>query len=275
MKRGAWTTLCIIWLFSAGLMLPWAVYYKYQVYSNTSDTFICQPLWPDPKQERIFLVFGIFVGTYVLPLAVVFLCYMLIAWRVWHRNAPGVVVGTCYIRRCKIKVVKMLATVVLMFAITRLPLYVIHIFLDLQNTDTIIISNVATPIAQWLNFSNSGMNPIIYSCFSCNYRHGFRNVWYFLIRKRSTLTGSYKLSIHVIVFLSLVLLPLSMSSSTRLLNIYSWTYKSIYLWQWGNTVLHASSRSSDLDCKLLVDLQLIVAANLYNRWFFSTGISRI
>ena len=88
-------------------------------------------------------------------------------------NACGV------IQKSKVKAVKMLAFVVVVFAFSWLPLYVIRLTtfygLDPNGSLPTVVTDIINPIAQWLGSSNSGMNPIIYCFFSKRYRKGFKD----------------------------------------------------------------------------------------------------
>lgn len=107
-------------------------------------------------------------------------CYILIAVKVWKRNAPGVQTnGRLVIYRAKMKVLKMLAVIVILFAFSWLPLYAIYLRMyygQVGDKEKDIIFTIVLPIAQWLGASNCCMNPIIYCFFSKKYRRGFRKL---------------------------------------------------------------------------------------------------
>ncbi|ESO88967.1 hypothetical protein LOTGIDRAFT_106319 [Lottia gigantea] len=179
--RTARVTVVTIWLFSCLLLLPWAIFYEeYEHRTSRQVLKMCHQLWPDFEAQRAYFMGAIFIGCYVLPLTVVLLCYIFIGLRVWNRHAPGVAKDNVTIRRSKIKVVKMLAVMVLLFTFSWMPLHVIFIKLyydpPIDQASQHFIWNVAIPISQWLELSNSGINPIIYCFFSKNFRRGFKNV---------------------------------------------------------------------------------------------------
>ena len=65
----------------------------------------------------------------------------------------------------------MLVLIVLLFAVSWLPLYIIFLIFAFNPPDphskiADILINVCVPIAQWLGNSNSCMNPIIYCFYS-------------------------------------------------------------------------------------------------------------
>lgn len=75
------------------------------------------------------------------------------------------------------KVIKMLLVVVILFALSWLPLYVIFTRVKFgprptEWEDELI--RTITPMAQWLGSSNSCINPILYAFFNKKYRSGFK-----------------------------------------------------------------------------------------------------
>ncbi|XP_076458625.1 neuropeptide SIFamide receptor-like [Babylonia areolata] len=175
-----------IWLLGAGLLVPWAVFYEQ--FLALEGVPMCHEIWPDFFSQRAYFVGAIFVGTYLFPLFVVLVCYIFIGYRVWNRRAPGVPKDNRLIRRSKLKVVKMLAVMVSLFALSWLPLHAIYLKLyyrpSYDQTHLSLLYNVAIPIAQWLELSNSGINPIVYCFFSKNFRTGFRRMWCLFFRFR-------------------------------------------------------------------------------------------
>lgn len=75
------------------------------------------------------------------------------------------------------KIIKMIFIVVITFAISWLPLYVIFCITKFEKyPNTMIEENVFQylfPLAQWLATSNSCINPIIYTCYSQKFRSEF------------------------------------------------------------------------------------------------------
>ncbi|KAK0054605.1 neuropeptide FF receptor 1 [Biomphalaria pfeifferi] len=198
MKRSAIIIICLIWILSFILFAPWAVYYEQYATNSTNFThstnqsiLLCSPVWSDYGLQKTFFVVVLLVGAYLIPLTVIFICYALIARRVWYRRAPGVVGGTDVIQRCKVNVLKMLATVVLMFALSWLPLYVIYILLYFFHPiNSLEAIRWVTPVAQWLGLSNFGINAFIYSFFSQKFRRGFFRLWLCMIWRRTPQRGS-------------------------------------------------------------------------------------
>ncbi|PVD38931.1 hypothetical protein C0Q70_01556 [Pomacea canaliculata] len=98
------------------------------------------------------------------------------------------------IRHSKMKVVKMLAVMVSLFALSWLPLHAIYMKLyfdpSFSPAELDMVYYVAVPVAQWLELSNSGINPIIYCFFSKNFRRGFQSMCFFR-RSQRRFSGVY------------------------------------------------------------------------------------
>ena len=165
-------------------MTPWAVYYEQRLYPSTSPQtiYICGQFWPFEDLERGFFLGAIFLTCYTLPLILISVCYLLIGCKVWHRNAPGVNSSNNVIYRSKVKALKMLIVVVVLFSLSWLPLYAVHLRIYFgkpmvgETMEFTIVSHVVVPIVQWLGSSNSCVNPVIYCFFSKKFRHGFKRL---------------------------------------------------------------------------------------------------
>ncbi|WAQ96269.1 SIFAR-like protein [Mya arenaria] len=175
--------LCI-WIVATSIMIPWAIYYQIGSYTTKVQTLVlCGETWPNGgKGQRSYFLGAIFLCCYSVPLVLIVACYFLIAVRVWRRRAPGEKISSSTgVQKSKVKVVKMLCIVVILFAFSWLPLYVIRLksfYGSSSDKDTErIILDIINPIAQWLGASNSGMNPIIYCFFSKRYRRGFKDTF--------------------------------------------------------------------------------------------------
>ena len=80
----------------------------------------------------------------------------------------------------------MMVAVVVLFAISWLPLYIVFIIVKFggeveQGSYTSEILAVMVPFAQWLGASNSCINPVLYAFFNKKFRKGF----YAIVKSRS------------------------------------------------------------------------------------------
>lgn len=167
------------------IMTPWAVYYRHREWIDVNSTlptmYICEQNWPSPDHESGYFLGAIFLTCYTVPLILISACYVFICLKVWNRNAPGIVNTSQVIYRSKVKVLKMLIVVVILFAFSWLPLYAINVRryfgppLTHSSLEFRLLSQIILPIAQWLGSSNSCVNPIIYCFFSKKFRKGFKD----------------------------------------------------------------------------------------------------
>lgn len=131
---------------------------------------------------------------YLIPLSVIAFFYILILKKIAERRLPklarhlpanvkdGNRQSSLVIERSKVKVFKMLIVLVLLFALSWLPLYVIFFIIKIgpRFEDQSIgnqILHTSVPIAQWLGASNSCVNPILYFFFNAKFRLYYRNTW--------------------------------------------------------------------------------------------------
>ncbi|KAK7112709.1 hypothetical protein V1264_012120 [Littorina saxatilis] len=181
-RRKCKVILFFIWLTALGVMVPWLVYFRHQPYTTSrQQLYVCYDGWPSIFVQRGYYVGVMFVCCYSLPLAMIMVCYGLIGLKVWRRKGLGAHnSSTRLIQRSKVKVLKMLVVVCVLFSISWLPLYAINFWRVVQPEmpqDTQhALSEIVVPLAQWLSNSNCCMNPIIYCFFSKKFREGFREL---------------------------------------------------------------------------------------------------
>lgn len=141
---------------------------------------MCHQIWPNFDLQRGYFVVGLFVMCYALPLTFIVVCYFSIVYRVWTRRAPGIASNFATINKSKVKVIKMFAIIVSLFAFSRLPLFAVYfqLYFNPPTNDTYleILFAYIVPVCQWLGLSNSCVNPIIYCFFSRKYRNGFKTL---------------------------------------------------------------------------------------------------
>ncbi|CAL4060430.1 unnamed protein product, partial [Meganyctiphanes norvegica] len=178
-SRTCRSIIVVIWVFSLVITLPWAIFFKLEPIENT-DILVCTEKWPENLNGDLYFVLAHMVMCYLFPLTIISICYILIWRKVWWRKLPGEEnAGVAnMVHRSKIKVIKMLLLVVILFALSWLPLYIIFARLRFgvpSDTEDSIIRVVA-PIAKWLGASNSCINPILYAFFNNKFRAGFKAI---------------------------------------------------------------------------------------------------
>lgn len=145
-------------------------------YNNTYPLYSCYETWPHPEMRKIYTTV-LFIHIYVIPLTLIMLMYGRIGAKLYsaavseHANAQG---------KRKIRVVKMLIMVALLFMLSWLPLWTLMMLTDYGHPDDDsleILTSYIFPLSHWLAFSNSSVNPIIYGYFNENFKRGFQAVF--------------------------------------------------------------------------------------------------
>ncbi|KAJ7987140.1 hypothetical protein DPEC_G00335670 [Dallia pectoralis] len=180
-------TIGLIWALALGIMLPSAVMLmvkaeegQFMVSSDnqTYPLYSCYETWPDPKMRTVYTTV-LFTSLYLVPLAVIIIMYSCIRAKLYStavlssRGHQGV---KSPISLRKVRVVKMLIVVALLFMLSWLPLWSLMLITDYATTgdDLDLLTGYIFPFAHWLAFSNSSINPVIYGYFNENFKKSFR-----------------------------------------------------------------------------------------------------
>lgn len=183
--RRALGTIFIIWIVAFFIQTPWLVFYRQRTFgpsivTGEMSTTVCfaSAISGGYISEK-WLVVGVFMTCYVIPLSLIIVFYCLIGTRVWQRRVQGIGGSQVVkkIQQSKIRVTVMLVVVAAVFAMSWLPLYAIQIKVMFGRTMTTwereVIQNTLSPLSQWLGSANSCVNPIIYCFFSRSFRKSF------------------------------------------------------------------------------------------------------
>ncbi|XP_033016837.1 neuropeptide FF receptor 2 [Lacerta agilis] len=194
-KLTIWTAVVIIvviWVLAIAIMCPSAVMLKveesrhFQVmlgYGNrTSPIYWCREDWPNQDMRKIYTTV-LFANIYLAPLSLIVIMYARIGITLFSTSLPASGKqgqerhSVC---RKKLKVIKMLIVVALLFILSWLPLWTLAMlsdYADLNEEQLQVINIYVYPFAHWLAFFNSSVNPIIYGFFNENFRRGFQAVF--------------------------------------------------------------------------------------------------
>ncbi|XP_022251908.1 allatostatin-A receptor-like [Limulus polyphemus] len=116
-----------------------------------------------------------FLSSYVIPLVLIFVLYMLMLKRLWFHVTPGGKISA-ESQKSKKRVTRMVVVVVLIFAICWCPIQIVLVLKSLDkyehNTSTIAFQ-VSSHI---LAYMNSCVNPILYAFLSENFRKAFHKI---------------------------------------------------------------------------------------------------
>lgn len=191
-KLTIWTAviiIAVIWVLAIAIMCPSAVMLKveeekyYRVIlghgNKTSPIYWCREDWPNQAMRKIYTTV-LFANIYLAPLSLIVIMYARIGITLFNTSVPltgkqGQERHSVY--KKKLKVIKMLIIVVLLFILSWLPLWTLAMlsdYADLTEEQLQTINIYVYPFAHWLAFFNSSINPIIYGFFNENFRRGFQ-----------------------------------------------------------------------------------------------------
>ena len=154
------TITMIIWSVSLLAVSPYLLLYQVEKFR---DHYVCLPEWPWSKNiietylvMRAFHIFG-FIVFYALPLLRTALVNWLVARGVWFHKSPGNASSNRASKAARRKVIRMLAIVVVGFALCWLPCYINHYFKFFQPAVWKKIPIEVRMFNFWLGHANSTM----------------------------------------------------------------------------------------------------------------------
>ena len=176
----------IIWILSIVLMIPYVILLQVE-YDPTADVYYCVLVaeWPwadhndltseeTSRKTKIFHIV-VFITLYALPLFVTGTNYSLISRKLWLRKIPGNVADSNRDRaaKSKRKVVRLLVTVCVVFALCWFPVYVNHYFWYVRPDQLHLLPMEVQVIFLWLAHANSAINPCLYLVLNNDFRTTF------------------------------------------------------------------------------------------------------
>lgn len=176
--------IAFIWLCSSAICSP--MLYAMRLYEEEGQ-FHCIEKWrwdePIDSHQNVeapkYYTLALFILMYVIPLVLITYLYSCVIHKVWIRHVPGnVTVANQRLEDvAKKRVLKMLITVVVAFALCWLPF---HIYLMMANFKYGIYSCKISPLVMFLGLllghSNSAINPWIYFVFNKDYRRNIKDL---------------------------------------------------------------------------------------------------
>ncbi|XP_029295732.1 neuropeptide FF receptor 1 like 2 [Cottoperca gobio] len=191
----------LIWLLAVVLMCPAAVALTVEKvpfhntvynndFNNTAALYTCSENFATPQMRKVYTSV-LFTNIYLVPLTIITLMYGCIGAKLCssvianrepqQANATvqvgGRRAGQPMISQKKMKVIKMLILVALLFMLSWLPLWTLMMMTDyggLDRDQLELLASYIFPFAHWLAFSNSSINPIIYGYYNENFKRGFQ-----------------------------------------------------------------------------------------------------
>ncbi|XP_034397817.1 neuropeptide FF receptor 1 like 2 [Cyclopterus lumpus] len=195
--------IVLIWVLAVGIMCPAAIAltvdkvpFHSMVYNDdfnqTFPLYSCYENFANPQMRKVYTAV-LFAHIYLVPLTVITLMYGGIGGKlcssVVANREPQLAdvtvqvgrrrAGQPMISQKKVKVIKMLILVALLFMLSWLPLWTLMLMTDyagLNRNQLDLLTSYIFPFAHWLAFSNSSINPIIYGYYNENFKRGFQAV---------------------------------------------------------------------------------------------------
>ncbi|NXX15046.1 GPR19 protein, partial [Podargus strigoides] len=155
------------WLFEAVFSSPAFFFYG----SNSNDH--CNFFLPSSWEGAVYSIIHLMV-VFLVPSLLIIFFYQKIVKYIWRIGTDGMTVRrtTNIVPRRKVKTIKMLLMLNLVFLLSWLPFYVAQLWHP-QETDYRKSSLVFLAIT-WISFSSSASKPIIYSLYNANFRRGMK-----------------------------------------------------------------------------------------------------
>ncbi|XP_069557568.1 neuropeptide FF receptor 1 like 2 [Brachyistius frenatus] len=193
-----------IWVLAVVIMCPAAVALTVEKvplhhmvcnddFNHTYPLYTCYEDFANPQMRKVYTAV-LFAHIYMAPLTVITLMYGSIGVKlcstVVANREPQQADATVreggrkrsqqMISQKKLRVIKMLIMVTLLFMLSWLPLWTLMMMADyagLTRDQLELLTSYIFPFAHWLAFSNSSVNPIIYGYYNENFKRGFQAVW--------------------------------------------------------------------------------------------------
>ena len=128
-----------------------------------------------PVDFNKYFAIGMFVMLYAIPLVLMAILYSMIVHKLWRdrfaENAGSG--GDANINSSKKRVVKMLVTVTVAFAVCWFPLHAIHYYIYFEMESFKCMSKYVILLSFWLGHANSAINPVLYVIFNKTFRKAF------------------------------------------------------------------------------------------------------
>ncbi|XP_054613750.1 neuropeptide FF receptor 2-like [Dunckerocampus dactyliophorus] len=201
--------IVVIWVLAVSVMCPSGVMLQVTkeptvriVLRRDNDTRPfnwCRENWPSQAMRKLYTTV-LFVTIYLAPLSLIVVMYARIGLALFKSTIPALrgsgigpvkggvgsnkanVEARQAIPKKKKRVIMMLLVVALLFVLSWLPLWTLMMLSDYASLNEYqhrVVNIYLYPLAHWLAFFNSSVNPIIYGFFNENFRRGFKAAFKF------------------------------------------------------------------------------------------------
>lgn len=176
-KKKVSFAVLFLWILSSLTVSTSLIKYKTK---RIDGKYLCYGIWSEDLQTNLSIlryeVVAKFALFYVIPFCLMIVLYTSIICVLRRRQAFGENMSQKRIQAQNITVVKMLVTVVVLFAIVWLPTHIIYL---MTAFDYKTLQCMATPVLLSLvvlAHANGALNPCIYLIFNENYRKGLKQL---------------------------------------------------------------------------------------------------
>lgn len=172
--------IIVVWLASFLACSP--LFYSIKLIEYEGKGY-CYEKWSPLFPENSAMIYTICYNVlfYVIPLSLITVLYAIIIHKVWSRHIPGqrTEANQRLENRVKKSVLKMLMTVVVVFAVCWLPVNIAMVLVDFGPLECVPPEMLFT--GWFLAHSNAAVNPFVYLVFSQDYRRGVLKILHPLI----------------------------------------------------------------------------------------------
>ncbi|XP_078585521.1 galanin receptor type 1-like [Branchiostoma floridae x Branchiostoma japonicum] len=171
---GVLLTTAIIWAGSFLLSLPIAFFMKVFERDWYGVKLICLEDFPSPNEYPAYIIYTVLIS-YVIPLTTSVVCHCLIL-RYLATMAANTSVAQQHVMARKKKVTRMVATVVILFAVSWAPNHVLNLWFAFEKEGLNEIPHVVMWLkitALCLSYANSSVNPFVYGIMGENFKKAF------------------------------------------------------------------------------------------------------
>lgn len=166
--------MAVTWTMSAVLAAPLAIFREYrheEIPSINLRIAVCSENWPHgTSRDGVIYSLSMLLLQYIIPLAIISYAYICIWVKLKNHVSPSS--RNDSINRRK-KTTKMLALVVLVFAICWLPFHVIQLASDLDLALRLKEYKLIYTVFHIVAMCSTFTNPLLYGWMNKNYRNGF------------------------------------------------------------------------------------------------------
>ena len=176
-KKKVKLVLLFLWLFASALVSTYLIKFKARVIQGR---YYCYGIWSNDLETNLwyfkFEVTARFVFVYVVPLVLMAILYSLTICVLRRRQAFGENMSQIRIQAQNVTVIKMLVTVVLLFAFCWIPVHVYFLMVafaykKLHCLPIALVMALLVP-----SHANGAINPCIYFIFNESYRKGLKRL---------------------------------------------------------------------------------------------------